>query len=162
MGQGIGFRCKKCGYETNAYCGFGMGYSYVYRESMEKARSGGLGEKTRLFFEQHPEGALNCENGPYLCTRCGEIECKEKMDLYLPKEGEPAGSIYGGPDVWPMELKERYRLYARGKHTCGKCGGAMRPNSPETLRRKAAEGALRCPSCGGRLEEDETEMVLWD
>ena len=162
MGCGNGYRCGKCGYELTLHTGFGMMYAMVYRETAEQARSGKLGEKLRQFYEQNPDGALDCSTGIYFCSKCKDAVCEPKLDMYLPKEDADGSKSEDGGAVWPMTLKERYRLYARGPHRCEKCGGTMRPNSPETLDRKVKDGRMPCPRCGGRFEADLIEYCHWD
>lgn len=62
MGREIGCKCKSCGYETGVSFGVGFRFPAVYAETVKKMKEGYLGEFSKKFFEDHPDGAVNCEN----------------------------------------------------------------------------------------------------
>ena len=71
MGQGGTYKCNKCGYELNAWTGVGYIYPTVCKETTEQAKKGELGEELKKFFEEHPDGKINCEKVLVRCEDCG-------------------------------------------------------------------------------------------
>lgn len=172
MGQGNCYRCTKCDYEFTAYLGVGFAFPQVYKDMMESARKGELGEKIQQFMHEHPDGALNCESSIIRCTKCGALDCAPNLGMYLPKEGYDPHSVQHGQwsgampfdgesYVTPWELRENYKLTAKYPHKCDKCGASARVISAKSLSNKISEGSIRCPCCGERMDVVEC-VIIWD
>ena len=136
MGDGYIFRCSHCDYDFTAYLGVGMMYPAFCQSVMEKGRKGELGPKLQRFLEEHPDGAVDCENVVLRCTACGELDCGPSLNMYVPKEGYTPGpsegpwstamSGEGMSYITPWDLKTHYLLKARYPHRCEKCGKPAR------------------------------------
>ena len=87
MGSGKVFHCNACGEEFSAMTGVGMVFPSIYEETVQDIRSGEYGEDWKKFFEEHPDGVVNCEKEPLICEECGVPKCEMNLSLYLPKEG---------------------------------------------------------------------------
>ncbi len=172
MGQGKSFHCTKCDYKFTACLGVGYAFPEVYRATMESARKGELGEKIRIFVQEHPDGAINCENTIIRCGTCGNLNCGPNLNMYLPKEGFDPHSVQNGQwsgampfdsedYVVPWELHEDYKLFAKYPHRCDKCGSYARIISERRLAQRICEGSVLCPSCGERMAVDEC-VIMWD
>ena len=148
MGQGGTYKCNKCGYELNAWTGVGYIYPTVCKETTEQAKKGELGEELKKFFEEHPDGKINCEKVLVRCEDCGEYDVVMNLSMYIPKEGKAPNDA-----IWDLD---GYKKLASYKHTCTACGGKMK-----TVKENE-EGFydLTCPECGEALEMGE--RILWD
>ena len=152
MGFGKAFKCKACGERFNAMTGIGMLFPTVYKDTVKDIRSGKYGEDWKTFFEEHPDGVVNCENELLICEECGVPKNEMNLSLYLPKEGvEDLPKLPFGDD-----LHEKFTLYKKYPHTCDKCGGACNIVAASKIKRAA------CPKCGGVMEEDHESVILWD
>ena len=152
MGNGKAFKCKACGERFNAMTGIGMLFPTVYKDTVKNIRSGKYGEDWKKFFEEHPNGVVNCEKELLICEECGVPKNEMNLSLYLPKEGaEDLPKLPFGDD-----LDEKYTLYMKYPHTCDKCGGACNIVNASKIKRVA------CPKCGGVMEEDMDGIILWD
>ena len=102
MGQGNTYHCARCDYSFEAYLGVGMAFPMVYRETVEKAKLGKLGRTLQRFLQDHPDGAIDCENHVILCSRCGQLKCGPGLDMYVPKKGhDPAAEQHG---IWSTAM----------------------------------------------------------
>lgn len=172
MGQGNVYRCTKCDFAFEAYLGVSFAFPMVYREIMDAARNGKLGDKLQKFILNYPEGAINCENSIIRCGQCGDMVCGSNLNMYLPKEGYDSTSIQHGQwsvaapheeadYVTPWDLHEHYKLTAKYPHRCEKCGSPAHVISEQTLVRKIAEGSIVCPCCGESMVVDKC-VIMWD
>lgn len=173
MGESKQFRCPQCGYDFEAVTGVGFAFPQEYAETVAEMKHGGLGEEAERFFEEHPDGAISCENVVMKCESCGEYDSRESRAMYVPKEGfvhrVPEGmwsvvAPFEGSDyVSPNELEACYDLYAEYPHTCENCGGKMKPAeifSVDDLGNETLIRPLICPHCGAEMEEAGT--FFWD
>ena len=162
MGEIARYQCEKCGYRFSASLGVGFDFPRVYAETVEKMKSGKLGEEAKRFFDEHPDGAINCEDVIMQCEKCGEYDSREALTMYVPKEGHvhkvPEGiwsvaAPFTGQDyVSEWELEEGFTEYADYPHKCETCGGNMRII--------ASDEPIVCPHCG---EEMAKSLVgFWD
>lgn len=97
MGESTQFRCPECGYDFAAFTGVGCAFPRVYAETVSKMKRGRLGATAKRFFEEHPDGAISCENVVMKCQKCGEYDSREYWAMYVPKEGF-AYQVPGG--IW--------------------------------------------------------------
>lgn len=172
MGKGNAYRCTKCNYSFTAYIGVGFAFPTVYKETMEAAHKGELGDKIQQFVRTHPEGAINCENSIIRCNRCGDLICGPNLNMYLPKEDYTPASAQQGQwsvakpyeeadYVTPWELREHYKLTAKYPHHCEKCGSSAYVISENTLARRITEGSIVCPCCENPMFV-EGGVIMWD
>ena len=144
MGQGGNYRCNKCGYELNAWTGVGFLYPMVCEENTEKAKKGELGEKLQKFFEEHPDGKLDCSKVLLRCEDCGAYDVVLALAMYIPKDGTKPNDA-----IWDLDGYKKIGSY---KHVCEACGGNM--------KKVKKESELICPECGEQLEL--VDEVMWD
>ena len=163
MGNGLGFRCNKCGHEFTASFGIGFMFPVLYRETVKEIRQGKYGREWKELFKTTPGAAVNAEMELYVCGTCGCSVNDLNLAIYEPKkpravkiqDPEPAGTMQakGREYVMPYELKSDYRLVELFIHKCPECGKRMHKYR-ETDR-------LKCPECRtGWMEE--TDSILWD
>ena len=86
MGHGHIFRCKKCGYELKPHLGVGFLFPKVYQETIEAAKEGQYGKMVQEFLEEHPDGALNCDEVLLQCIECGDLQTGKDLSMYVPKQ----------------------------------------------------------------------------
>ncbi len=151
MGSGKVFKCKACGEEFSAMTGVGMIFPSIYEETVKDIRSGEYGEDWKKFFEEHPDGVVNCEKELLICEECGVPKCEMNLSLYLPKEGAKDLPKHPFGDDF-----KKFNLYAKYQHKCDKCGGACNVVKSARIKR------VTCPECGGVMEEDLGGAILWD
>lgn len=172
MGRGNRYHCTKCDYSFTAYLGVGFAFPRVYKEMMESAHKGDLGEKIQHFVRTHPNGAINCENSIIRCSKCGDLSCGPNLSMYLPKEdydpqqvqhGQWSGAMPFDNEIYvaPWELHENYKLVAKYPHRCEKCGSSARVIRDKQLSNKVSNGLALCPCCGERMTVDEC-VIMWD
>ena len=151
MGSGKVFKCNACGEGFNAMTGIGMLFPTIYKETVQEIRSGKYGEDWKQFFEEHPDGVVNCENELLICEECGVPKCDMNLSLYLPKKGAKDLPEHPfGDDFKKFTLSEKY------EHKCDKCGGVCNVVNSSRIKR------VTCPECGGVMEEDKGGFILWD
>ena len=85
MGSGIIFQCPECGYSFDLMTGVGFLFPMIYAETVEKMKRGELGEAAKRFFDEHPDGTINCKNVVLRCENCGEYDSRESLAMYLLK-----------------------------------------------------------------------------
>ena len=143
MGQGNGYHCTKCDFSFEAHLEVGFAFPTVYKEIIDSARKGELGDKLQQFVFNHLEGAINCGNSIIRCSNCGDMTCGPNLNMYLPKEGYNPTSIQHGQwmaampyeeadYVTPWDLHEHYKLTAKYPHRCKKriiCSCHQRTNA---------------------------------
>ena len=166
MGESTQFRCPECGYDFAAFTGVGFAFPRVYAETVSKMKRGRLGTTAKRFFEEHPDGAISCENIVMKCQKCGEYDSRESLAMYVPKEGFAhqvpegiwafAAPFEGSDYVSPDELEVCYDLYAEYPHRCRNCRGKMKPAEIFSVDEYGNETLIRplvCPHCGAEMEE---------
>ncbi len=175
MGCGYTFSCKKCGYKLNPWLGVGFLFPLTYRETIEAAKRGEFGETVQTFLEEHPNGALNCDEVLLQCTECGSLETAKDLSMYVPPDrAEPSKvgrwSVAFPADsdscVAPWEL-ENYVLIDRYEHKCMKCGAKMKTIDQKALGKRIGPSVsgesqtdIPCPECGEKLRYIST--IMWD
>ena len=136
MGTGIGFICEICGYKVSARWGNGFLYPTVYQETVKDMTSGKHGFIAKVFFEEHPDGAINAELTLARCDNCGYYDNVKDLTMYVPKKGyvktEDPESIWssaapfkGADYVSPTDLEKNYIPYQKYPHKCNCCGGDL-------------------------------------
>lgn len=170
MGTGYGCRCKMCGYGIHANLGVGFMFPNAYREHVDRMKSGGYGPGPKKFFEEHPDGAIDCETVVAKCLSCGDCGPVPDLTMYVPKEGyNPAEA--GPKQIWSVafpfegaeyvtktELEESYVPYGKFDHRCPECGGAA--EIIKDFEKQLQEGILKCPKCNGDMEIED--VIMWD
>jgi predicted nucleic acid-binding Zn ribbon protein len=151
MAFGLVFRCNECGEKFNAMRGVGMLFTRVYKKTVVDIRCGEYGKDWKKFFEEHPDGVVNCEKELLICEECGVPKNEMNLSLYLPKEGEKDLPKY----LFGEDLKEKYALYDKYPHKCDRCGGGCNIVDVSKISR------VTCPECGGELENNG-EFVIVD
>ena len=135
MGNGLEFRCNKCGYAENAIFGVGFLFPEAYQSTVASIKAGEFGEDWKTLFESIPRAAVNAEMEFYVCPACGMGANEPNLSVYEPENpaiskvhneafsvGNPAtGMEY----VVPWELGENYRLVKTYIHKCPECGKRM-------------------------------------
>ncbi|MBQ6002536.1 MAG: hypothetical protein IJL18_06755, partial [Synergistaceae bacterium] len=148
MGEVVGYKCEKCGYRFDAYLGMCFGFLRIYNETVAKMKNGKLGEEAKQFFDEHPDGAINCDRVIMHCEKCGEYDSHKALTMYVPKDGHVMSYSIPSWDLWAG----RYTRYADYPHKCEYCGGDMRI--------VAGDEPIVCPHCG---EEMAKSLVgFWD
>ena len=162
MGSGMNMRCPKCGYEFASFEGVGYLFPKVYKETVQKAKSGELGDVLKTFFEEHPDGVINAENITLCCDKCGHLDTAKDLTMYVPRDDNTVNIEHGkwtvgipfeGADYYTeYDLIEHFTEYMKYPHKCEKCGGDM--------RKLTSHDKLKCPDCKTTMEEQR--MILWD
>ena len=170
MGQGYGCTCNKCGYSFSANLGVGFLFPMVYRETVGAMKKGEYGEQGKKFFDEHSDGAIDCETVVARCSACGEYGLVPALTMYVPKKDfdtakmEPKGRwsvafpCEGAEYVSWLDLKKYYDLYEKYDHRCPECGGAA--EIVEDFEKKLEEGELSCAKCDGTLKL--ADIIMWD
>ena len=149
MGCGRRFYCEKCGYDFQEFEGIGYLYPNEVRDAIKDGKAGKLGKEVKEFFNQYPNGTINCESAGYVCKKCGAMKNEAKYTLYAPKEG-----IADIPNFcMPQDLREWYTVYKRYSHKCDECGGSM--------KMLTADAKPKCPRCGDILKNGISN-ICWD
>ena len=151
MGEVYKLYCDNCGYELEATLGVGFLFPRVYKETLDEARDGKLGDKIQTFLREHPDGAIDCSLVLAQCIYCGQYETVHDLTMYLPKKNAPA-------NILPWELRKYCKAFAAYPHTCKHCGGDMKLISERTFVRRMSN--LKCPKC--RSKFDEPSIIMWD
>ena len=145
MGMGFTFKCSKCGYELEANMGFGFLFPQVTEETIQDMKSGKYGEIAEKFFQENPDGSVNCSNELFMCKKCGALKVDMALDLYKRKEGvsEPK---------YPFPDEDYFSKAMELDHICEKCGNKMEKQNERRFLKKVQNGKVRCPDCDGYLE----------
>ncbi len=173
MGLDFGCECQKCGYTFYASVGSGIAYPKVYKETVEKLKTGFYGAQGKEFFEAFPDGAISCERIVVQCNDCNSLMEVLDLSLYVPKDGfskekldrtVPWSSGFSGKGyecITEFELRENYELFEKYDHRCAKCNGhtTVVPGFTENMSNKINR-KVRCPGCGTILEIELCGM--WD
>jgi len=169
MGKVYKLYCDNCGYELEATLGVGFLFPRVYKETLDEARDGKLGDRIQTFLREHPDGAIDCSLVLAQCIYCGQYETVHDLTMYLPKKKLPtkdpnqrwsiAMPFCGADYVAPWDLREYYKAFATYPHTCKHCGGDMKLIPEKTFERR--RHSLKCPNCRSKLNEG-LDVILWD
>ena len=162
MGSGYKYGCPNCKFTFGCSTGVGFMFPAIYKETVQRARAGELGQEIKSFFEMHEDGAINAEEVMLCCDEYGHLATGKDLTMYTPKSGMPKQNEHGRWSiaapfenenyVSEYELEEFYDEYAKYKHTCEECGGNMHV--------VGADEKLMCPKCRTQLEL--TGRFLWD
>ncbi len=148
MGQGINYKCSKCGYENSFQLGVGMLYPMVYEGVVADICAGKYGREWKQFFEDNEGTVVDAEIYLYQCPDCRTLQSDYSLALYRTRDNTPPKQ-----DYWIHDNKDRQNYqYIRGYiHKCPNCGRRMkRQNS----------SSPPCPVCGTALGQGE--RVFWD
>lgn len=148
MGHGGTYKCNKCGYQVDAWTGVGYLYPTVCEENTEKAKKGEYGEELKKFFNEHPEGKLDCSRVLMRCEKCGNYDVVMDLGMYIPEEGTKPTEA-----SWDFDGYKKIGSY---KHKCTACDGDMK----KVEEQEDGFYDLVCPECGEKLEL--SEMIEWD
>ncbi len=165
MGNGYRFHCEKCNVDFDAIEGVGMMFPMLYEETIQKGKAGQLGEDIQHFLAENPDGALDVSYAPYFCKKCGTLESKLILTMYLPKNKEYKNDenqgrwseAFSGEGInydAPWDLKELYKFHKIHLHYCSQCGSRTKRLTEQELT-----AGIRCPSCGELMRKS---LILWD
>lgn len=87
MGDGISLKCK-CGKKESLHFGVGMMYQQIFREVLENAKDGDLGETWKELVQSEEFIAIDASRYLFYCEECGHWEMEYGYDLYKPKDVE--------------------------------------------------------------------------
>ena len=153
MGSGYKMNCPKCSFEFYASTGVGMMFPMVYRETVQKAKNGELGQEIQTFFMEHPEGVIDAESVSLCCEKCGHLTGGKNLTMYVPIAGKPSNLESGKKSyVSQLDLESYYTKFKAYSHKCDKCGGSMR------IMKDGEE--FICPKC--KLPLERGLPILWD
>lgn len=166
MGHGMILKCDCQEHFINL--GIGMAYPRVFKEDLEDARSGRLGEDIQKATQGKQYLAIDAENCFYYCSQCGYWEVTGSHDLYEPKNlelmklrqfGIKTVEEWGEIPYARGSDFEEYNLIFKYPHICPKCNIEM--VNPKTIGKRVLS-KIRCQECGSLLREDNERFVLWD
>ena len=175
MGTGVELICRKCRYSFRMNFGVGFGFPQFYREIIEEAKAGKLGESVQAFLRDHTDGALDCDQVLLQCTSCDKLDRGIDLSMYIPKDRPVehdgiwtgAFTFEGIVYVAPWELKKHYKLVKRYDHVCRKCRNQMRVIREKDLIVEDLESDgnetvvnVRCPKCHRPMVMGE--QLMWD
>ena len=163
MGNGLSFRCNKCGYEIVASYGIGYLFPITYKETVEAIKAGKYGQEWKELYEHTPGAAINAEMDFYTCSYCGSFANEPNLTMYAPNDPEISKThnerfsishpAEGCEYVMLYELRENYRRVKAFIHKCPGCGKRMHKYKQGEL--------LKCPECKSGIMEFDG-MVCWD
>ncbi|MCF0115206.1 MAG: hypothetical protein HUJ56_07625 [Erysipelotrichaceae bacterium] len=164
MGSGIVLMCACKEHHINE--GIGMRYPTNFKEKMQEARDGKLGVDMQKATEGKQYLAIDAAIEFVYCDSCGYWVCESNNDLYEPKDlekikkesfGEKTVEEWGEiPYVWEFD---DYNLIYHYQHMCPHCNKEMR--HPKRIDKRVLN-KIKCPDCGGKLEESDDSMIMWD
>lgn len=153
MGTKYVFKCSKCNYQIDISLGVGFSFPRTYKEIVEKAKSGDLGDTIKEFLHTFPEGRIDVEPALYVCQGCGNMEVLPDLSLYLPKGKAPKGKSY----VPHRALENEYVLFESYPHKCSNCQSI---DSLIPRKEILSSRFIKCPQCKVALEL--IEFGRWD
>ncbi len=164
MGEGHGYKCKKCHNKYSVYLGVGMNYPEVYRQKLEEIAGGAYGTERKDLIKKTKYATIDAGQVLYVCSSCGNWEVGTDVTLYAPNEPKKILKIQYGektveelgyvPYVTNWDLQENYHVLKRYYHKCKKCGKRMHKASEQE------ELNLPCPKCGEPNTAQTT--IMWD
>lgn len=141
----------------------------VYKETVDAMKKGEYGEQGKKFFEEHPDGAVDCETAVARCSACGEYGHVPALTMYVPKKDYDSSKIelkgiwsvafpFEGADYvsW-SDLEEFYDVHEKYDHRCPECGGVA---EIVDFEKELEAGELACAMCDGKMEV--TDLIMWD
>ena len=128
------FVCEKCGKRIELAWGMSYLYGWGNTELLERIDSGKYGRKAKEVLESHQEALCHLEDHPFIC-RCGHIEACKSLVMMSNDLSKP-------------------EVYYSSEHMCPVCNKRMRPLKESD--------EIRCPGCGGEMEEDLKSMIMMD
>lgn len=150
MGTKYVFKCFKCKYQIDISLGVGFSFPMLYKEIVEKAKSGDFGETMKEFLHTFPEGRIDAENALYLCQACGNMEVLPELSLYLPKGEAPKRFPFKGESyVTHRDLERDYALFEAYQHKCSKC---QRIDTLIPREEILSSKFIKCPQCKVALD----------
>ena len=154
MGNGIIYKCSKCGKRYKASWGIGMMFPEQYIKLMKKAKRGGFGKEYKVLLNNDPQMVIDAGECVYCCRVCRAWKVEPDLSLYQPKEG--FDFLIHQDYVLRNDLKKYYRSYKHFSHKCPKCKSRMHRASKHEIQ------TLPCPYCGAPRDMDYEEVILWD
>ena len=164
MGDGYGYKCKKCSHEYSVFLGIGMLYPMEYEKMVNDIVSGKYGPDVQNLMQNTPYAAVDAGNRLFSCSRCGFWEVGKDLTIYAPDDSDmiimkkygdkTVGKLGEVPYVMGSDLKENYHVLKRHYHKCPQCGGRMHKAGKHEILN------LPCPNCGERNEQKST--IIWD
>ena len=125
--------------------------------TIQDMKSGKYGEKAKKFFQENPDGTVDCDNVLFRCRKCGFVKVDKALDLYKPKEFVPELNY---PNIYPLVWPGYYEKVIELDHKCERCGDKMDIQNEDIFLKNVNEGIIKCPDCGGFLEE--SNRFDWD
>ncbi|MBP9997202.1 MAG: hypothetical protein KBT19_08065 [Lachnospiraceae bacterium] len=154
MGNGYGFKCKRCNREYEVLLGCGKRFSEEYQQTIEEVKRFKYGVKWRNLVKNRKNINIDVEYDLYQCE-CGYWKVKRNLSIFEPIDETNITTSEEYPLVTRWERKEgKYRLVAENKHKCRRCRKPMHVIKEEDIDK------LPCPRCG-ELNESET-FIRWD
>lgn len=155
MGMAYGCKCENCGYKFGTWIDVGRGYPMVYRDVVKKMKAGEYGDQGKTFFEDAPDGAIDCRLIVAQCTSCGAYFGRERLDMYIPKDDCTLPEDEN-ERIW--NVKDYYELYDKYEHKCPHCGA--KAEIVEDFEKKLFADDLKCGKCGSTMKIDD--FAWWD
>jgi DNA-directed RNA polymerase subunit RPC12/RpoP len=167
MGQGLSFKCSKCGKEYSASWGIGFFFPQVYKDLLDNVKKGKYGQEWKELSLSTEYVAVDAEEYVYICKKCGHWVVEPGLSLYAPNDVKTLKKKQYGiknveewgepPYVMSSDLQEDYHILKRKIHKCTKCSGTMHKAADKELN------GLCCPDCGGAPDENaDVGIILWD
>ena len=169
MGEVYECKCNKCGYAFSANLGIGFLFPQTYEDTVNAMKKGTYGAVAKTFFEEHPDGAVDCENVVARCTACGEYGQGPALTMYVPKKRYKSVPIKRGISAareqvkaktvfTKWELEEDFAVHQKYDHRCPVCNSSA--EIIEDFEDKLNLGELKCARCDGTMEGQIT--LMWD
>ena len=160
MGEYYGIECPNCSFKFKAAYGSGFLFSKIYENTLAEMKKGAFGERAKIFFQENPNGAIDCEKTLLQCRHCGTLENRKSLDMYIPKTDykQAEDSTY----ETRRYLKQNYILKHSFYHRCCKCGKRMRKINEQNLMKIIDKGDLKCPVCKSSLKINFGDCWTWD
>ena len=166
MGQGVGFKCSKCGKEYGASTGIGFLFPEFYKETLQAVKNGDYGAEFAELANKEKYVAVDAELYLYACKKCKHWEVEPGLSLYAPNDAESLAKKQYGiknveewgevPYVMSFDLQTDYHILKRYTHKCTKCGGVMH----KATNKESSN--LPCPDCGGEPTKGFINIINWD
>lgn len=163
MGQGYGFKCKKCNHEYSVSTGVGFIYPSIYEDTIKAAQAGKYGEEWRQLIDSKRYMDIDASEQVFVCE-CGNWKNEMDLSVYEPKNESRIKKLKFGeldvsemnhlPYVMKYDRDRLFKLVKEYPHMCDKCGKQMKLVDEDSIDR------LACPKCG---EVNETrDFICFD
>lgn len=164
MGYGLGFKCSKCQKDYDVFLGIGMMFPKVYKELVEKIRSGKYGSEWKTLIDSEDNVVVDAEKTVFCCPECAAWRAEPNLSLYVAVNEDAIKEAKSGypymhkmsPIAEFMMTKPEYKLLKQYDHKCKKCKIVMHEASDDELR------SLPCPKCGAAPDEEHSSCFNWD